>query len=61
MTELREYIDTNLAHWFIQPAKSRVAASVLFKEKKDRTMRPCVDFRGINAVCVENTHSTHCP
>lgn len=33
MTELREYIDTNLAHRFIQPAKLRVAAPVLFKEK----------------------------
>lgn len=56
MDELRKYIDTNLARGFIQPAKSWVAAPVLFKEKKDRLMRLCVDFRGINAVCAENTY-----
>lgn len=56
MRELREYIDMNLAQEFIQPAKSRVAAPILFKEKKDGSMRLFMDFREINAVCVENTY-----
>lgn len=56
MKALREYIDKYLARGFIQLAKSRVAAPVLFK-KKDGTMRLCFDFRGINGVCVENMYS----
>lgn len=56
MKELREYIDYNLARGFIQPAKSRVAVPVTFKEKKNWGMRLCVDFKGINAVCVQNIY-----
>ncbi|XP_039215403.1 uncharacterized protein LOC120315311 [Crotalus tigris] len=54
--ELRRYIDQNLARGFIQPARSRIAAPVLFKEKKDGSLRLCVDFRGLNAVCVEHLY-----
>lgn len=49
-------MDKNLARGFIQPAKSKVAALVLFKEKKDGSLRLCVDFRGINGVCMENMY-----
>lgn len=56
MEELREYIDTNLVRGLMQPAKSRVATPVLFKEKKDGLMRLCIDFRGINVVCIENMY-----
>lgn len=41
------------------PAKSRVNAPFLFKEEEeeeDGSMRLCVDFRGINTICVENTY-----
>ncbi|KAK9401814.1 hypothetical protein NXF25_010170 [Crotalus adamanteus] len=54
--ELRRYIDQNLARGFIQPARSRITAPVLFKEKKDGSLRLCVDFRGLNAVCVEHLY-----
>ncbi|XP_039178262.1 uncharacterized protein LOC120298525 [Crotalus tigris] len=56
LQELRRYIDHNLARGFIQPARSRIAAPVLFKEKKDGSLRLCVDFRGLNAVCVEHVY-----
>lgn len=35
MEELQRFIDKNLGRGFIQPAKSRMAAPVLFKEKTD--------------------------
>ncbi|XP_039182443.1 vomeronasal type-2 receptor 26-like [Crotalus tigris] len=56
LEDLRRYIDQNLAWGFIQPAQSRVAALVLLNEKKDCSLQLCVDFRGINAVCVEHLY-----
>lgn len=53
---LRDYIDKNLARGFILVAKSRVAAPILFKEKKDGSLKLCIEFRGINAVCMENMY-----
>lgn len=52
--ELRSFMDKNLDRDFIQLAKSRMAALILFKEKKDGSLRLCIAFRGINRVCVEN-------
>lgn len=56
MEEVRDFRAKKLARGFIQPAKSQVAALVLFKEKKDRLLRLCMDFCGINGVCVENIY-----
>lgn len=56
MEELRKYIDKNLARGFIQLAKSYMEAPILFKEKKDGSMRLYMDFRGINGVCIENMY-----
>lgn len=53
LKELRLFIDKKLARGFIQPARSRVTALVLFQERKDETLRLCMDYRGLNAVCVE--------
>ncbi|KAK9402189.1 hypothetical protein NXF25_010545 [Crotalus adamanteus] len=56
LEELRRYIDKNLGRGFIQPARSRIAAPVIFQGKKDGGLRLCVDFRGLNAVCTENMY-----
>lgn len=56
MQEMRKYIDKNLARGFIKPSRSRIAAPVLFREKKDGSLRLCVDFRGLNGVCVEHLY-----
>lgn len=52
MEELRAFIDKNLARVFIQLAKLRM----LFKEKKDGSLRLCVNYRGLNGICVENMY-----
>lgn len=56
MEELRKFIGKYLVRGFIQPAKSRIAAPGLFK-KKDGSLRMCVNYRGINAICVKNMYS----
>ncbi|KAK9408147.1 hypothetical protein NXF25_006921 [Crotalus adamanteus] len=56
LEELRRYIDKNLERGFIQPARSRIVAPVIFQGKKDGGLRLCVDFRGLNAVSTENMY-----
>ncbi|KAK9395824.1 retrotransposon-derived protein PEG10 [Crotalus adamanteus] len=56
MEEMQRYVNKNLARGFIERAKSSVGAPVLFKEKKDGSLRLCVDYKGLNAVSVENKY-----
>lgn len=56
MEKLRGFIDKNLVRGFSQPAKSKIAAPVLFKEKKAGSLRMFMDYRGINAICIENMY-----
>lgn len=51
------FIHKNLVRGFIQPVKSRMVALVLFKGKKDGFLRLCMDYRGLNCICVENMYS----
>lgn len=56
LSEIRDYIDKNLARGFIQPSRSRLTTMVLFWEKKDGGLCLCVDFHGLNVVCVEHLY-----
>lgn len=56
MKELWVFIDKSLAKGFIQSAKSTMPALVLFREKTDESLRLCVDYRGMNCICVENMY-----
>ncbi|KAK9412177.1 hypothetical protein NXF25_003352 [Crotalus adamanteus] len=56
LQEMRKYLDKNLARGFIEPAHSRIAAPVIFQGKKDGGLRLCVDFWGLNAVCIEQVY-----
>src|SRR5882724_7355063 len=47
---LRKFIDENLATGFIHPSCSSHGAPVLFIQKKDGSLRLCVDFRGPNQI-----------
>jgi hypothetical protein len=53
---LREYIDTNLANGRIRRSESPAGAPILFVQKKDGTLRLCVDYRALNSVTVKNRH-----
>ena len=46
---LKEWIEENLAKTFIRPSKSPAAAPIFFVPKKDGSLRPCIDYRLLNA------------
>lgn len=56
LEELRVLIDKKLARGFIQLVKSHMAAPILFHKKKDGSLRLCVDYCGLSAICMENVY-----
>ncbi|KAL4007857.1 hypothetical protein ACER0C_001709 [Sarotherodon galilaeus] len=53
---METYVTESLEAGLIQPSSSPVAAGFFFEEKKDGSLRPCVDFRGLNAITVRNKY-----
>ncbi|KAK3566079.1 hypothetical protein QTP86_025539 [Hemibagrus guttatus] len=49
---MEEYIESSLAAGHIRPSMSPAAAGFFFVGKKDGGLRPCIDYRGLNAVTV---------
>ncbi|WVZ81101.1 hypothetical protein U9M48_028517 [Paspalum notatum var. saurae] len=56
LLEVKKQIDELLEKGFIRKSTSPWASPVLLTEKKDGTLRMCVDYRGINAVTVKNKY-----
>ncbi|KAK3571511.1 hypothetical protein QTP86_012860 [Hemibagrus guttatus] len=48
----QEYIETALDAGHIRPSTSPAAAGFFFVGKKDGGLRPCIDYRGLNAITV---------
>uniref|UniRef100_A0A3Q3FUQ0 ribonuclease H n=1 Tax=Kryptolebias marmoratus TaxID=37003 RepID=A0A3Q3FUQ0_KRYMA len=53
---MRTYINESLASGIIRPSTSPLGAGFFFVEKKDKTLRPCIDFRGLNQITVKNRY-----
>lgn len=53
---MEEYIEENLKKGFIRPSKSPVGAGFFFVNKKDGSLRPCIDYRGLNKITVRNSY-----
>ncbi|XP_075056501.1 uncharacterized protein LOC142142514 [Mixophyes fleayi] len=51
-----EYIRENLQRGFIRPSTSPAGAGFFFVKKKDGSLRPCIDFRGLNAITIKNRY-----
>ncbi|KAK3545988.1 hypothetical protein QTP70_018944 [Hemibagrus guttatus] len=49
---MEEYIETALDAGHIRPSTSPTAAGSFFVGKKDGGLRPCIDYRGLNAITV---------
>ena len=53
---LKTYIEANLASCFIRPFKSPAGAPILFVQKKDGSLRLCVDYREFNNLTIKNCY-----
>ena len=53
---LRNYLQENLKRGWIRPSKSPAGAPILFVQKKDGSLRLCVDYRGLNEITIKNRH-----
>ncbi|KAG1927325.1 retrotransposable element [Pimephales promelas] len=49
-------IDLLPAAKFIRPSSSPAGAGFFFVGKKDGSLRPCIDYRGLNNITVKNTY-----
>ncbi|KAK3545982.1 hypothetical protein QTP70_018649 [Hemibagrus guttatus] len=49
---MEDYIEGALAAGHIRPSTSPAATGFFFVEKKDGGLRPCIDYRGLNAITV---------
>lgn len=50
--QIKEYLEKG----WIRPSESPYSAAVLFVQKKDGTLRMCVDYRGLNNVTVKDRY-----
>lgn len=53
---LETYICDSLAAGLIRRSSSPVGAGFFFVEKKDKTLRPGIDYRGLNNITVKNKY-----
>ncbi|WVZ96146.1 hypothetical protein U9M48_041818 [Paspalum notatum var. saurae] len=56
LLEVKKQIDELLEKRFIRKSTSPWASPVLLTDKKDGSLRMCVDYRGLNAVTVKNKY-----
>ncbi|KAI2647554.1 Transposon Tf2-6 polyprotein [Labeo rohita] len=53
---MEKYISDSLAAGLICPSSSPAGAGFFFVKKKDGSLRPCIDYRGLNSITVKNTY-----
>lgn len=51
-----QYIQSSLDAGIIRPSSSPAGAGFFFVEKKDATLRPCIDYRGLNNITIKNRY-----
>ena len=53
---MEKYIGECLAAGLIRPSSSLAGAGFFFVGKKDGSLRPCIDYRGLNDITVKNRY-----
>ena len=56
LQKVKEYLDENLAKGYITPTKAAYASPILFVQKKDGSLRFCVDYRKLNQITKRNRY-----
>ena len=56
MQSMKKYVDSSLASGIIRPSSSPAGAGFFFVGKKDKTLRPCIDYRGLNNITIKNRY-----
>ena len=54
---MEEYIQGSLSSGLIRPSSSPVGAGFFFVTKKDKSLRPCINFWGLNNITVRNKYA----
>lgn len=55
-TLIQSHVDESLEKGIVEVSHGPLAAPVVMVKKKDGTWRFCVDYRGLNAITVKDTH-----
>ncbi|KAF7215971.1 transcript variant X1, partial [Nothobranchius furzeri] len=53
---MRQYIHEALTNGIIRPSTSPLGAGFFFVAKKDGSLRPCIDYRGLNQITVKDKY-----
>ena len=53
---MEKYLTDSVHSGIIRPSTSPVGAGFFFVAKKDKTLRPCIDYRGLNQITVKNRY-----
>ncbi|KAI2646142.1 Transposon Tf2-9 polyprotein [Labeo rohita] len=53
---MEKYLNDSLAAGIIRPSSSPAGAGFFFVKKKDGSLRPCIDYRGLNDITVKNRY-----
>ena len=56
LRKVKEYLEENLNRGFIIPSTADFASPILFAEKKDGSLRFCVDYRKLNKITKKNRY-----
>jgi len=57
LQKIKKYLEENLKNKFITLSKASFASSILFVEKKDDSLRFCMNYRKLNALIKRNHYS----
>ncbi len=57
LQKIKKYLEENLKKKFITFSKASFTSSILFIEKKDDSLRFCVNYRKLNALIKRNRYS----
>ena len=56
LEELQRYLEENLEKGWIWRSKSPISAPIVFAQKKDGSIKVCIDYLNFNKVTIKNRY-----